>query len=126
MYSNAQIVGVNAAYNFYLNVPVHLKILVGNSKLKDSVRIYRLHIRQPKHEKLKVVERNLREMLKENSYTSGDYRAIHKIFFKQTLCSKKVIPTVPKKELFILLPYLGTMPSNLKRKLGTSFKNSLP
>ena len=89
MYSNAQIVGVNAAYNFYLNVPVYLKTLVGNSKLKDSVRIYRLHIRQPKHEKLKVVERNLREILKKNSYPSGDYKAVHKIFFKLTSCSKK-------------------------------------
>ena len=39
---------------------------------------------------------------------------------------KKVIPAVPKKKLFIVLPYLGTLSSNLKRKLGTCFKNSLP
>ena len=37
---------------------------------------------------------------------------------------KKVIPTVPKKELFIVLLYLATLSSNLKRKL--KFKNSLP
>ena len=36
------------------------------------------------------------------------------------------MPTVPKKELFVVLPYLGTMPSNLKRKLKTCFKNPLP
>ena len=28
---------------------------------------------------------------------------------------KNVIPTVPKKELFIVLPYLGTLSSNLKQ-----------
>ena len=39
---------------------------------------------------------------------------------------KKVIPTVPKKVVLIVLPYQGTMSSNLKRKLRTCFKNSLP
>ena len=39
---------------------------------------------------------------------------------------KKVIRTVPKKELFIVLPSLGMLSSNLKQKLRTCFKNSLP
>ena len=39
---------------------------------------------------------------------------------------RKIIPTVPKKNFFIVLPYLGTLSSNLKRKLRTCFKNSLP
>jgi len=34
--------------------------------------------------------------------------------------------TAPKKEVFIILPYLGTMTLNLKRKLHTHFANSLP
>ena len=38
----------------------------------------------------------------------------------------KIIPTVPKKELFLILPYLGTLLSNLKQKLRICFKNSLP
>ena len=36
------------------------------------------------------------------------------------------VPAVPKKELFTILPYLGTLSCNLKRKLRTLFKNSLP
>ena len=49
-------------------------------------------------------------------------------FIKTVLVEKKQkrIPTVPKKELFKVLPYLGTMSSNLKQKLRTCFKNSLP
>ena len=39
---------------------------------------------------------------------------------------KKVIPAAPKEELFIVVPYLGTLSSNLKQKLRTCFKNSLP
>ena len=39
---------------------------------------------------------------------------------------KKLIPTVSKKELFIVFPYLRTMSSNLKQKLRIYFKNSLP
>ena len=39
---------------------------------------------------------------------------------------KKVIPTVPKKELFIVLPCLGTLLSNLKGKLKNCYENSLP
>ena len=40
---------------------------------------------------------NLREILQRNSYPSAVIKASHKIFFKQTLCSEKVMPTVPKK-----------------------------
>ena len=39
---------------------------------------------------------------------------MHKKDYKQTYGSKKVISTVPKKELFIIVPYLGTISSNLK------------
>ena len=47
-------------------------------------------------------------------------------FLNKLHVPKKVIPTVPKKELFIVLPHLGTLSSNLKRKLRTCFQNSLP
>ena len=35
-----------------------------------------------------------------------------KSFSNKLYVPKKVIPTVPKKEDFIILPYLGTMSSN--------------
>ena len=50
---------------------------------------------------------NFREILKKNSYPS------------------KLIPIVPKKEVFIVLQFLGTRSSNLKQKLRTYFKNAL-
>ena len=46
-----------------------------------------------------------------------NYKEIFKIFYKKTFCSQK---SVPAKELFIILPYLRTMSSNLTQKLGTS------
>ena len=69
---------------------------------------------------------NLREILKKNGYPSGIIEQSIKSFLNKLHVPKKVIPIFPKKELFIVLPYLGTLSSNLKRKLRTCFKNSLP
>ena len=69
---------------------------------------------------------NLREIFKKNSYPSKIIEQSIKPFLKRLHRLKKVFVTVPKKELFIVLPYLGTMSTNLKQKLRTSFKNSLP
>ena len=69
---------------------------------------------------------NLRKILKKNSYPSGIIKQSIKSFLNKLHVPKKVISTVPKKELFIVLPYLGTLSSNLKQKLRSCFKNSLP
>ena len=68
---------------------------------------------------------HLREIFKKNSYPSGIIEQSIRSFLNKFHVPKKVIPTVPKKELFIVLLYLGTL-SNLQRKLRTCFKNSLP
>ena len=60
---------------------------------------------------------NLREILKKNSYPSGIKEKSMKSFLNKLHVPKKVIPTVLKNELFIVLPYLRTLSSNLKRKL---------
>ena len=70
--------------------------------------------------------RKLREILKRNNYSSGIIEQFIKSFLNKLYVPKKVIATVPKKQLFIVLPYLGTSSSNIKRKLRTCFKNSLP
>ena len=70
--------------------------------------------------------KNLREILKWNSYPSRIIEQSIRSFLKKLHVPKKVIPTVPKKELFIVLPSLGMLSSNLKRKLRTCFKSSLP
>ena len=69
---------------------------------------------------------NLREILKKSSYPSGIMEQCIKSLLDKLHVSKKVIPTVPKKEIFIVFPYLGTMPSNLGQRLRTFSKNSLP
>ena len=69
---------------------------------------------------------NLREILKKNSYPSAMVEQSIRSFLNKLHVSKKVIPTVPKKELIIVLPYLGMLSSNLKRELRTCFENSLP
>ena len=70
--------------------------------------------------------KKLREILKKNSYPSGIIEQSIRSFLNKLHVLKKVIPTVPKKELFIILPYLGTLSSTLKIEIRTSFKNSLP
>ena len=69
---------------------------------------------------------NFGEMLKKNSYPSRIIEQSIKSFLNKLYVPKNVIPTVPKKEIFIILPYLGTMSFNLNQKLRTCFKNSLP
>ena len=66
------------------------------------------------------------QILKNNSYPLGIIEQSIRCFLNKPHFPKKVIPAVPKKELFIVLPYLGTLSSNLKRKLRTCFKYSLP
>ena len=68
----------------------------------------------------------LREILKKNSYPVGVIEQSIKTFLNKLYVPKKVYLTAPKKELFIILPYLETMSSSLKRKLRNCFGNSLP
>ena len=68
----------------------------------------------------------LREILKKNSYPLGIIEQAIKMFFNKLYVPKKVYLTAPKKELFIILPYLATMSSDLRRKLRTCFESSLP
>ena len=68
----------------------------------------------------------IREILKNNSYPSGIIEQSIKTFLNKLYVQKKIYLTVPKKEVFIILPYLGTMTLDLKRKLHTFFAKSLP
>ena len=57
---------------------------------------------------------NLREILKKNSYPSGIIEQSIRYFLDKLYVPKKVIPTVRKNKLFILLSCLGVLSSNLK------------
>ena len=69
---------------------------------------------------------NLREVFKKNGYPSRIIEQSIRSFLNKLHVPKKVILTVSKRELFILLPYLGTLSYNFKQKLRTCFKNALP
>ena len=68
----------------------------------------------------------LREFLKTNSYPSVIVDLSIRTFLNRLYVPKQVYLTAPILELLIILPFLGTMPSNLKQKLQTSIRNSLP
>ena len=62
----------------------------------------------------------LREILRKNNYPSSIIELSIRIFLNRLYVPKQVYSTAPKKELLIISPFLGTMSSNLKRKLQTS------
>ena len=67
---------------------------------------------------------NLREIFKKNSYPSGFLEQSIKSFLNKIHVPKKVIPTMSKKELFVMTSRNDVI--NLGLKLRTWFKNSLP
>ena len=67
---------------------------------------------------------NLRETFKKNSYPSGFLEQSIKSFLNKIHVLKKVIPTMSKKELFVMTSRNDVI--NLGLKLRTCFKNSLP
>ena len=48
-----------------------------------------------------------------------------KKFFGKMYVPKQIVPTVPKRELLVVLPYLGTFSLNLRRRLYKSVSKSL-
>ena len=63
----------------------------------------------------------LRGIFKYNNYPAYTIK-----FFDKLYIPKQILPTVPKKELLVVLPYLGTFSLNLRKRLYKSFGKSLP
>ena len=49
-----------------------------------------------------------------------------KDFLDKILAPKPVVSTVPKKELVIALPYLGTLSLQIRKRINDIMKNKLP
>ena len=49
-----------------------------------------------------------------------------KKFFDKLYALKQILPTVPKIELLVILPYLGTFSLSLRKRLDKSVSKSLP
>ena len=68
----------------------------------------------------------LRSIFKCNNYPVNIIDQCIKKFFDKLYVRKQIVPTVPKKELLVVLPYLGTFSLNLRKRLYKSVSNSLP
>ena len=99
----------------------HFKSYVDQSYKKSLIGtlLFRCFSICSDHTSFHLEVENLRETAihqKLYSYPSEIIEQSIRSFLKKLHVLKKVIPTVPKKELFIVLPDLGTVSSNLKRK----------
>ena len=68
----------------------------------------------------------LRSIFKCNNYPVNIIDQCIKKFFDKFYVPKQIVPTVPKKELLVVLPYLGTFSLNLRKRLYKSVSKSLP
>jgi len=73
-----------------------------------------------------IYTRNFTRNIYTRIYPSGVIEQCIKTFLNNLYVPKKVYLTAPKKEVFIILPYLGTTSSNLKRKLHSIFAKLIP
>ena len=68
----------------------------------------------------------LRNIFKCYNYPVNIIDQCIKKFFDKLYVPKQIVPTVPKKELLVVLPYLGTFSLNLRKRLYKSVSKSLP
>ena len=68
----------------------------------------------------------LRSIFKCNNYTVNIIDQCIKKLFDKLYVPKHIVPTVPKKELLVVLAYLGTFSLNLRKRLYKSVSKSLP
>ena len=68
----------------------------------------------------------LRSVFKCNNYPVNIIDQCIKKFLDKLYVPKQIVPTVPKRELVVVLPYLGTFSLNLRKRLHKSVSKSLP
>ena len=68
----------------------------------------------------------LRSIFKCNYYPVNIIDQCMKIFLDKLYVPKQIVPTVPKRELLVVLPYLGTFYLNLRKCLYKLVSKSLP
>ena len=60
-----------------------------------------------------------------NGYPSYLIDTYIKNFLDKMFCKKPIHHTVPKKEYFIVLPYLGTLPGKVQKQIKNVFQKSV-
>ena len=69
---------------------------------------------------------DLRSIFKCNNYPVNIIYQCIKKFLDKVYVPKLIVPAVPKKELLVVLPFLGTFSLNLRKRLYKSVSMSLP
>ena len=69
---------------------------------------------------------HLKEILRKNAFAIKLVENCIKNFLNKNFLNTPVTLTVKKKELFILLPYLGNLPLALGKRLQNSINKNLP
>ena len=67
----------------------------------------------------------LTDIFQKNDYPENFSDRCFKLFLKRITTLKKKVPTVEKKQLRLLLPYLGTIPLQTRTKLQKPIKRAL-
>ena len=104
-----------------------------NSFISDTYKIGLVHVLLFRFFKISSSMDNfhievelLRSIFKCNNYPVNIIDQCIKKFFDKLYVPKQIVPTVPKKELLVVLPYLGTFALNLRKCLYKSVSKSLP
>ena len=63
-----------------------------------------------------------RNIFKSNNYTVNIINQCIKKFWDKLYIPKMIVPTVPKRELLVVLPYFGTFSLNLRKRLYKSVR----
>ena len=69
---------------------------------------------------------HLRSIFKCNNYPVNIIDQCIKEFLDKLYVPKQIVPTVPKRELLVVLPFLGKFSLNLRKRLYKSVNQSLP
>ena len=77
-------------------------------------------------ENFHIEVKHLRSIFKCNNYPVNIIDQCIKKFLDNFYVSKQIVPTVPKKELLVVLPFLATFSLNLRKHLYKSVSKSLP
>ena len=80
----------------------------------------------PSMENFHIEVEHVRRIFKCNNYHVNIIDQCIKKFLDKLYVPKQIVPTVPRKELLVVLPFLGTFSLNLRKRLYKAVCKSLP
>ena len=91
-----------------------------------STLLYRAYMISSSYQSLHVEIENLKRIFAKNAYPSKFIDKCIFRFFEKRYEKKIPVHTVPKKEMLVVLPFLGTTSWNVKNSMIRSFKKIVP